>query len=147
MDNDAVVVGASFAGLACAAALAERGARVVVVDRKPAAGARLHTTGILVRDALDAVPLLDGVPQALLRRIDQVRLYAPSLRHVDLAAPGYYFMATDTPGLMCWLAKRAAAAGARLRWGHAFRSAEPAGAGLAIDEHIGTTRFLVGADG
>jgi digeranylgeranylglycerophospholipid reductase len=146
-DHDAVVVGASFAGLACAAALAERGARVVVLDRKPAAGARLHTTGILVRDALDEVPLLDGLPPGLVRRIDHVRLYAPNLRHVDLTAPGYYFLATDTPGLMCWLARRAAASGARLRWGCAFRDAEPAGAGFDIGEHVGTTRFLIGADG
>lgn len=146
-DHDAVVVGASFAGLACAAALAERGARVVVLDRKPAAGARLHTTGLLVRDALDEVPLLDGLPPALVRRIDHVRLYAPNLRHLDLSAPGYYFLATDTSGLMCWLARRAAASGARLRWGYAFRGAEPAGAGFDIGEHVGTTRFLIGADG
>ena len=112
MDHDAVVVGASFAGLACAAALAERGVRVVVLDRKPAAGARLHTTGFLVRDVLDEVPLLDGMPTKLVRRIDHVRLYAPNLRHVDLTAPGYYFLATDTPGLLCWLAKRAVGAGA-----------------------------------
>lgn len=147
MDHDAVIVGASFAGLACAAAMAERGASVMVLDRKPAAGARLHTTGILVRDAMDTVPLLDGVPPALVRRIDQVRLYAPNLKHVDLCAPDYYFLATDTPGLMCWLARRAAASGARLRWGHAFRGAEPAGAGFDVGEHVGTTRFLVGADG
>lgn len=147
MDNDAVVVGASFAGLACAAALAERGRRVTVLDRKPAAGARLHTTGILVRDALDGIALLDALPSNLVRRIDHVRLYAPNLQHVDLSAPGYYFLATDTPGVMCWLARRAAAAGARIRWGHAFRSTKPAGAGFEVDEHIGTTRFLIGADG
>jgi digeranylgeranylglycerophospholipid reductase len=147
MDHDAVIVGASFSGLACAASMAERGARVMVLHRKPAAGARLHTTGILVRDAMDEVPLLDGVPPSLVRRIDHVRLYAPNLRHVDLYAPGYYFLATDAPGLMCWLAKRAAASGARVRWGHAFRGARSAGAGYEIDECIGTTRFLIGADG
>jgi digeranylgeranylglycerophospholipid reductase len=147
MDQDAVIVGASFSGLACAGAMAERGMRVTVLDRKPAAGARLHTTGILVRDAMDEVPLLDGLPSSLVRRIDHVRLYAPNLRHVDLSAPGYYFLATDTPGLMCWLTRRAASAGARVRWGHVFRSAEAAGAGFEIDEYIGTTRFLIGADG
>jgi digeranylgeranylglycerophospholipid reductase len=147
MDQDVVVVGASFAGLACASALAERGARVTVLDRKPAAGARLHTTGILVRDAMDEVPMLDGVPSTLVRRIDHVRLYAPNLRHVDLSAPGYYFLATDTAGLMCWLARRAADCGAKLRWGHAFRGAEPTRTGFEVGEHVGTTRFLIGADG
>lgn len=147
MDQDAVVVGASFAGLACAASLAERGARVTVLDRKPAPGERLHTTGILVRDVMNEVPLLDGLPAHLVRRIDHVRLYAPNLRHVDLSAPGYYFLATDTPGLMGWLAERAATAGARLRWGIPFRSAEPLGAGFDLGDPVGTTRFLIGADG
>jgi digeranylgeranylglycerophospholipid reductase len=147
VDQDAVIVGASFAGLACAAAMAERGARVLVLDRKPAPDARLHTTGILVRDAMDKVPLLDGLPPQFVRRIDHVRLYAPNLRHVDLSAPGYYFLATDTPGLMCWLAGRAADAGARLRWSHAFRNALHFAAGFDVGEHVGTTRFLVGADG
>ena len=33
-----------------------------------------------------------------------MRLYSPSLRDVALAAPGYYFLTTDTPELMRWLA-------------------------------------------
>jgi flavin-dependent dehydrogenase len=48
---------------------------------------------------------------------------------------------------MRWLAARAASAGARLRWNHAFKSAEPAGAGFDVGEHVGTARFLIGADG
>lgn len=147
MDQDAVIVGASFAGLACAAALAARGARVTVVDRKMDAGEKLHTTGILVRDAMDEVPLLDGLPSQLVRRIDRVRLYAPNLRHIDLSAPGYYFLATDTPGLMRWLAARAAIAGANLRWGCAYHDAQPIRSGFDAGESIGTTRMLVGADG
>ena len=147
MDQDAVIVGASFAGLACAAALAERGARVTVLDRKPAPDARLHTTGILVRDAVDGVPLLDELPSGLVRRIDHVRLYAPNLRYLDLAAPGYYFLATDTPRLMLWLASRATSAGARVQWRHVFESAFPVGPGFDVGEHVGTTRFLIGADG
>ena len=119
MDHDAVIVGASFAGLACAATLASRGAAVTVMDGKRDAGEKLHTTGILVRDALDHVPLLDGVPPHLVRRIDHVRLYAPGMQYIDLSAPDHYFLATDTPGLMRWLADRAASAGARMLWGRA----------------------------
>lgn len=147
MDHDALIVGASFAGLACAAALAERGARVTVVDRKMDPGEKLHTTGILVRDAVDEVPLLDGMPPQLVRRIDHVRLYAPNLRHIDLSAPGYYFLATDTPGLMRWLASRALDAGANLRWGCAFHNAQAIRSGFDAGESIGTARVLVGADG
>lgn len=147
MDQDVVVVGASFAGLACATALAERGVDVTVVERKADAGEKLHTTGILVREVIDRVSLLDGLPGALVRRIDGVRLYAPNLRHVDLSAPGYYFLATDTPGLMRWLAARAGEAGAQLRWNTPFTRAERMRSGFDLGEIIGTTRVLVGADG
>lgn len=49
--HDVVVVGAGFAGLACARRLAERGLSVMVMDRKSEPGERIHTTGILVREA------------------------------------------------------------------------------------------------
>jgi flavin-dependent dehydrogenase len=147
MDHDVVVVGASFAGLACAMALADAGLRVTVVERKADAGEKLHTTGILVRDVMDKVALLDGVPKELLRRVEGVRLYAPNMRHVDLSAPGYYFLATDTPGLMRWLAGRAERAGVRVVWNSVYRSAKRIQSGFDLGEPIGTTRFLVGADG
>jgi len=91
---DCAVVGASFAGLACATALARAGMRVTVLEKKSDAGEKLHTTGIIVKDAIDQVALLDGLPADLVRRVGGVRLYAPNLRYVDLAAPGYYFLAT-----------------------------------------------------
>lgn len=147
MDQDVVIVGASFAGLACATALAEAGMRVSVVERKRDAGEKLHTTGILVRDVMDSVTLLDGMPAGLVRRVAGVRLYAPNLRHVDLAAPGYYFLATDTPGLMRWLAARAERAGVRMLWNTVFREALRIQSGFELQAPIGTTRFLVGADG
>jgi len=61
MQQDCVVVGASFAGLACATALAGAGARVTVLERKHDPGVKLHTTGILVRDLVEQLPLLDGL--------------------------------------------------------------------------------------
>jgi len=123
MQHDCVVVGASFAGLACATALAKAGARVAVLERKDDPGIKLHTTGILVRDVIDQVPLLDELPAELVRRVNGVRLYAPNMSTIDLAAPGYFFLATDTPRLMRWLAGRAAQAGATLRWGEGFSHA------------------------
>src|SRR5437879_7110728 len=112
MDNDCVIVGASFAGLACAIALARAGMRVTVLEKKADAGEKLHTTGIIVKDAIDQAAILDRLPAQLVRRVGGVRLYAPNLRHVDLAAPGYYFLTTDTPEVMRWLAARAEEAGA-----------------------------------
>ena len=143
---DCVVVGASFAGLACATVLARAGLNVVVLERKRDPGEKLRTTGIIVKDAIDQIALLDGLPEKLVRRIPGVRLYAPNLRCVDLAAPGYYFLATDTPNLMRWLAERAEAAGARIAYGESFEGAERTRGGFTLAGG-GATRYLVGADG
>jgi digeranylgeranylglycerophospholipid reductase len=146
MDSDCVIVGASFAGLACAIALARSGLRTTVLEKKADAGEKLHTTGIIVKDAIDQVAILDPLPAELVRRVNGVRLYAPNLQHVDLAAPGYYFLTTDTPGVMRWLAGRAEQAGARIRYRALFREAKRLQSGFDLGE-FGTTRFLVGADG
>jgi digeranylgeranylglycerophospholipid reductase len=144
--SDCVVVGASFAGLACASSLARAGMRVTVLERKADPGEKLHTTGIIVKDAIDQIPLLDGLPPELIQRITGVRLYAPNLRTIDLAAPGYYFLATDTPNVMRWLAAQAEHAGARIVYRKLFEHAERGPSGFDLGE-VGTTRFLVGADG
>ena len=143
---DCVVVGASFAGLASAYALAQSGIHTTVLEKKHDVGEKLHTTGIIVKDAIDQIALLDALPAKLVRRIPGVRLYAPNLTYVDLAAPGYYFLATDTPSVMRWLAGEAEAAGARIALGAAFQSAVRLQSGFDLGEY-GTTRFLIGADG
>ena len=120
--------------------------RVTVLERKADAGEKLHTTGIIVKDAIDQVALLDSLPAGLVRRIDGVRLYAPNLRHVDLTAPGYYFLATDTPNLMRWLAGRAQEAGADIAYRTPFQSVQRTRSGFDLGE-AGSCRFLVGADG
>jgi flavin-dependent dehydrogenase len=144
--NDCVVVGASFGGLASAHALATAGLLVTVVEKKTDPGAKLHTTGIIVKDAVDQIALLDSLPAALVRRIPGVRLYAPSLKFVDLAAPGYYFLATDTPNVMRWLAATTERAGATLKLGHAFTGMQRQRSGFEIDG-LGSARFVIGADG
>ena len=58
--TDCTVVGASFAGLACASALAQAGLRVTVMEKKADAGEKLHTTGIIVKDAIDQVAFWTG---------------------------------------------------------------------------------------
>ncbi len=144
--TDCAVVGASFAGLACAHALATAGMRVTVLEKKANSGEKLHTTGIIVKDAIDQVALLDGIPSELVWRINGVRLYSPSMRHVDLAAPGCYFLATDTPRLMHWLAARAEQTGARIAYQTAFGQAVRSPSGFDLGS-AGTARYLVGADG
>lgn len=143
---DCLVVGASFAGLASAFALARSGLRVAVIEKKTDPGSKLHTTGIIVKDAIDRIALLDTLPTSLLRRISGVRLYAPNLHYVDLEAPGYYFLATDTPAVLRWLAGQAEGAGARILCNTAFKGAQRLPSGFEV-AGFGTTRFLIGADG
>jgi flavin-dependent dehydrogenase len=143
------VVGASFAGLACARAAALAGLDVVLLEKKAAAGDKLHTTGLIVKDAVDSVEWLSSVPDAFVKRIEGVRLYAPDMRHVDLAAPGYYFWATDTPRLLDWMVDDVRRCGVDVRLGSDFTGAERADAGWTVR---GTglelrARYLVGADG
>lgn len=147
---DLLVVGASFAGLACARAATLAGLSVMVLEKKTSAGAKLHTTGIIVKDAVDSVPWLAEVPPELVRRIDGVRLYAPDMRHVDLHAPGYWFWATDAPCLLDWMVDSAQACGVDVRLGTLFEQAlwidgrweVPVTQGPCI-----TATYLVGADG
>jgi digeranylgeranylglycerophospholipid reductase len=140
---DLVIVGAGFAGLACAHSAAARGLRVQVIDRKPQPGHRIHTTGLLVKEVAEKLE----VPLALTRKIHGVRLYAPNLRYVDLDAPGYYFLATNTPALMAWLTRRAQEAGAQVNFSSPWRGAKGEGGKLHLKHNNSNTRMLVGADG
>lgn len=140
---DLVVVGAGFAGLACAKRAAERGLSVLVIDRQPSPGRYVHTTGILVKEAQAEW----AAPPPLVRKIDRVRLYAPSHRHVELGGNGYYFLATDTPKLMSFLADETRRAGAEIRFGCDFVGMTRNGTHLVLDGHGVGCRFLVGADG
>ena len=140
---DLLIIGASFAGLTAAKTAAMRGLRVAVIERKSEPGARIHTTGILVKEAADEV----DIPAALTRKIRGVRLYAPNLTHTDLFAPGYYFLATDMPGLMRYMAREAIRAGAELLCGNRFEGAERRGRHIHLPGLSLTTRYLIGADG
>jgi len=72
---DLLVVGASFAGVACAIQGARAGLRVILIERKADAGEKLHTTGIVVKEAADEIERLGPFPPELIRPIRGVRLY------------------------------------------------------------------------
>ncbi|HLY05031.1 MAG TPA: NAD(P)/FAD-dependent oxidoreductase [Rhizomicrobium sp.] len=140
---DLVVIGASFAGLACARTAAMRGLNVAIVDSKPDVGVRVRTTGILVKEVTDAFDF----PSDRMRKIRGVRLYAPSGRHLDLYGPGYFFQATDTAGLLRWLACEAERAGARLFLGQKFQLGYQDATGITIPAVNIRADYLIGADG
>lgn len=128
-DHDLVIVGASFAGAACALAAAQYGLRVCVLERKSDPGERLHTTGIVVKEAMEQT-WLGRMPEHLVQHV----------------APGYYFLTTDTPNLMRWLADELRASGVDLRLQQSFTNAEADGDGWQV-EGAGRCAYLVGADG
>ena len=149
-DVDVVVVGAGFAGLACATALAHRGFTVVVLERKRAAGQTMHTTGILVKEAAERLDL----PANLVRRVSGIRLISPSLRVLELDAPDYFFLTTDTPALMRHFSEQTERAGVELRYGEGFRPETGDGdiprsarAPVALPRHGLRCRWLIGSDG
>jgi flavin-dependent dehydrogenase len=140
---DLVVVGASFAGLICARTAASRGLGTTVVEAKADPGARIHTTGIVVKEAAEEV----DIPPQFCRTVHTVRLYAPSLRAIDLSAAGYYFLTTDTAALLRWLAEEARRAGAEILCGRAVREARRSGDRFLLPQFDILARYLVGADG
>jgi flavin-dependent dehydrogenase len=138
---DLVIVGGSFAGLACARTAALKGLKVAVLDAKKAPGARVRTTGIVVKEASDDFDL----PARLMHKVRGVRLYAPDDRALDLHAPGYFFQSTDTAGVLTWMAGEAERAGAELMYGTRFDGALEYDRGVSLPGlHA---RFLIGADG
>ena len=85
MENyDVIVVGAGLAGLQAARLLGERGARVLLVDRKSALDKSIHTTGIFVRRTLEDFAL---PPDCLGPPVRHVTLYSPARRSMDLVSP------------------------------------------------------------
>ena len=139
---DLIVVGASFAGLACARTAALRGLKVAVIERKSDPGDQVRTTGILVKEAAEDT----DIPSELTRRIRGVRLYAPNGAHSDHWAPGYYFLATDTPGVLRWLAQEEWRAGATLHFGARFGEASQDARAVHV-AGLGSASLLIGADG
>lgn len=140
---DVVVVGAGFAGLACAKRAAERGLSVLVKEQQPSPGRHIHTTGILVKEAQSEWP----APPHLVRKLSRVRLYAPSHRHMDLHCDGYYFLATDTAQLLRHLVDETRRTGVEVRFGSGFANAAPVNGTLVLDDGDVSCCFLVGADG
>lgn len=143
--TDLCIVGASYAGLACAKAAVQEGLAVTLLEAKPEVGYRPHTTGILVQEALAHLP---SIASHLVRPIHGVRLYAPSLRSFDLHSPGYHFLAADTSGLLQWMAQDLLQhAGVQVQTGSRFQGAQAQASGVYLPAQDLRCRYVVGADG
>lgn len=78
---DVVIIGAGLAGLQCAKLLSQRGAKILLVDRKNDLTKGIHTTGIFVRKTFED---FDFPPSTLGKAVRNVTLYSPRLKTVDL---------------------------------------------------------------
>ncbi len=78
---DVVIIGAGLAGLQCARLLGEKGAKVLLVDRKTDLAKGIHTTGIFVRKTFEDFEFPSG---CLGKSIRNVSLYSPKLKAVNL---------------------------------------------------------------
>lgn len=144
IDNfDIVVVGAGFAGLACARVAAANGIKTLVLERKQCPGENIRTTGILVKEAADII----GLPETMAREIPGVRLYSPNGNFVDLCSPGYSFVATDTPAMMRWMADKTRMAGAEIRLGQNVAKFATRDGGIELPNQEVSTNYLLGCDG
>lgn len=139
---DVIIAGGGFAGLACARALAENSIGVTLLERKHTPGMGMHTTGIIVKECADEF----AIPGRLTRKVTDVRLYAPSLRHIDLKSPDYFFLTTDTPALMRHLSDEAVQAGATVLYDSPYVSGKQSGEEIIVNNEY-RCRFLIGADG
>ncbi|MCY4144581.1 MAG: NAD(P)/FAD-dependent oxidoreductase [Gammaproteobacteria bacterium] len=142
-DYDVVIVGASFAGLSCARAIARAGLEVLVLERKFRPDDLIHTTGILVKEAHEEW----RAPEELVREIHRVRVYGPSLRSAAVERDDYFFLATDTGNLLGFLQEEARDCGVDVRLGIPFHDAARRNGQWHIDGADICCRYLVGADG
>lgn len=78
---DVVIIGAGLAGLQCAKLLSQRGAKILLVDRKTDLTKGIHTTGIFVRKTLEDFDFPVGT---LGKAVRNVTLYSPRLKAINL---------------------------------------------------------------
>lgn len=142
-EYDLIVAGAGFSGLACAELSAKNNLNTLLLERKHDITKNIHTTGILVREIADEWNL----PARLIKRINGIRLYSPALDWVDLYSPGYYFLATDMPGLMRWQAERAIAAGVKINLETPYKTSRYVNSRHLFENEKIQCRYLVGCDG
>lgn len=110
---DLAVAGGSFSGLVCAQRAAENGLRTIVYERKQSPGVYTQSTGIFVKEAAELL----GLPGHLTRKIPGIRLYSPDMACIDLKSEDYYFQATDTGGVLDWMAGQVEKSGGVVRCG------------------------------
>jgi flavin-dependent dehydrogenase len=151
---DAIVVGASFAGLSFASLAATLGMRVLVLERDRKVGGIVRTTGVLFSDVLD---FLDVPARYLMNSVRHIHIQPPNHSPLEISSAAYRFYMADVTGLLGWLAEQAQEHGATIQCDTMFLDATQNQDGQMSIE-VGnlsapgelstlTTSILIGADG
>jgi flavin-dependent dehydrogenase len=152
---DAIVVGASFSGLAFASGASARGLRVLVLERDPVVGSVVRTTGILFSDVLD---ILDVPQRYLMNSVRRLEIHAPEHPSISVGSEVWRFYMGDVTGMLQWMADAARDHGATIRCGSIFADATREGDGRmrvtytttvdgATAVHTEYAHIVIGADG
>ncbi|MBF9031968.1 NAD(P)-binding protein [Rhodobacterales bacterium HKCCE3408] len=150
MTRPVTILGAGIGGLAAAAALAQRGWQVTVLERAPAlteigAGIQVSPNGTRVLGALglDTSELGDGAAGVVLRN-------GATGAQVARLPFGYGFRLCHRADLLAVLAQTAEEAGAKIETGVEIARVEPGPDAVTLTTADGATRsvpVLIGADG
>ncbi|MBA2395814.1 MAG: FAD-dependent monooxygenase, partial [Ktedonobacteraceae bacterium] len=151
---DAIVVGASFAGLNFASLAATLGMRVLVLERDSKVGGIVRTVGVLFSDVLD---FLDVPARYLMNSVRRVHIQPPNHAPLEISSAAYRFYMADVTGMLGWLAEQAQEHGATIQCDTMFLDATQKQDGqmhievgkLSAPGELSTltTSILIGADG
>ncbi len=147
---DVVIIGAGLAGLQCAKLLAQRGAKILLVDRKTDLSKGIHTTGIFVRKTLED---FDFPPATLGKSIKNVTLYSPKLKSIKLESEKDEFRVGKMGLIYDEFLQDAVADGVRFARATSYKGAEMTDGETIVklekkgEAYEVRTRVLIGADG
>lgn len=147
---DVVIVGAGLAGLQCARLLSERGAKILLVDRKFDLTKGVHTTGIFVRKTLEDFEFPLGT---LGKAVKNVTLYSPKLKAINLESEKDEFRVGKMGKLYEVFLDECVKNGVHFSGGTSYVSAEIAGDETIVRfkkskrNYEVKTKVLIGADG
>lgn len=147
---DAVIIGAGLAGLQCAKLLSQKGAKILLVDRKTDLSKGIHTTGIFVRKTLEdfAFPA-----NSLGKAVRNVTLYSPKLKTVNLESEKEEFRVGKMAVIYNSLLEEAVENGVNFARATAYKGAEVYADGSVVmlekrgETYEVKTKVLIGADG
>lgn len=147
---DVVIIGAGLAGLQCAKLLSERGAKILLIDRKFDLTKGVHTTGIFVRKTLEDFEFPVGT---LGKAVKNVALYSPNLKAINLESERDEFRVGKMGKLYESFLQICLENGVRFSGGTSYISAEPANGETFVRlkksgrNYEIKTKVLIGADG